>query len=377
LYLEGNDQYRGWFMSSLLCAIGQRNAAPFRMVATPGWTLDEEGRALSKSRGTDVDPVDIAARMGAEVVRLWVASVDFREDVVGSERLMQRIADNYRKIRNTFRYVLSNVQDFDPEHDSVPFAEMQALDQFMLLRTVELARELRAWYEEFAFHKVYHSIMDFCVVDLSAVYFDVLKDRLYTSAATSRKRRSAQTAIWRIAEALVRLTAPIMSFTADEIWQYLPQVSGRAESVHLAVFPTDDDINGGRVDAAESSRISARWETLLSVRSEALKALEEARNAKAIGSSLEAQVTFLAPDSLYPLLERNLGELRALLIVSAVELKHAAAINGAAALQVQVSRAPGEKCERCWNYSPHVGENSAYPTICERCSEALREIEVA
>jgi isoleucyl-tRNA synthetase len=254
---------------------------------------------------------------------------------------------------------------------------MQALDQFMLLRTVELARKLRAWYEEFAFHKVYHSIMDFCVVDLSAVYFDVLKDRLYTSAATSRKRRSAQTAIWRIAEALVRLTAPIMSFTADEIWQYLPQVSGRAEGVHLAVFPTDDDITGGRVDAAESSRISARWETLLSVRSEALKALEEARNAKAIGSSLEAQVTFLAPDSLYPLLERNLGELRALLIVSAVELKHAAAINGAAALQVQVSRAPGEKCERCWNYSPHVGENSAYPTICERCSEALREIEVA
>lgn len=376
LYLEGNDQYRGWFMSSLLCAIGWRNAAPFRMVATPGWTLDEQGRAMSKSRGNDVDPVDIASRLGGEIVRLWVASVDFRDDVVGSERLMQTIADNYRKLRNTFRYVLSNLHDFDPSRDTVPFTEMQPLDRFMLLRTLDLTRKLRGWYQEFAFHKVYHALKDFCAVDLSAVYFDVLKDRLYTFAPNSSARRSAQTAIWRIGEALVRLTAPIMSFTADEIWRFLPQVKGRPESVHMALFPTDSEITGDAVDLSAYSQFVSDWQTLLVVRDEALKGLEEARKAKTIGSALEAQVTLIAPESLYLLLEKSLAEMRALLIVSGVKLERAAANNGAAALQVQVARAPGEKCERCWNYSPHVGENSAYPTICERCSAALREIEV-
>ena len=187
LYLEGGDQHRGWFHSSLLCAVGTRNQAPYRAVATNGWTLDEQGRALSKSRGNDVDPVDIANRMGGEIVRLWVASVDFREDVVGSEQLMQRVAESYRKIRNSlFRYVLSNLYDFDPQKNAVSFDEMDILDQYMLRQTVAMAADVTRWYDEFAFHKIYHRINDFCVVELSAFYFDVLKDRLYTSAPDSR-----------------------------------------------------------------------------------------------------------------------------------------------------------------------------------------------
>ncbi len=218
LYLEGGDQYRGWFQSSLLCAMGTHATPPYKGVVTPGWTLDEKGQAMSKSRGNDVDPVDISNRLGGEVVRLWVASVDFREDVVGSEALMLRVAENYRKIRNTFRYILGNLGDFNPETDAVPFEQMEALDQYMLRQTCAFAADVRNAYEEFAFHKIYHRVNHFCIVDLSAFYFDVLKDRLYISAPKSQARRSAQTAVWRIGEALVRLLAPIMSFTCEEIW---------------------------------------------------------------------------------------------------------------------------------------------------------------
>src|ERR1700683_1246348 len=238
LYLEGGDQYRGWFQSSLLCAMGTHGTPPYKGVVTPGWTLDEKGQAMSKSRGNDVDPVDIADRLGAEVVRLWVASVDFREDVVGSEQLMLRIAENYRKIRNTFRYILGNLGDFDPQADAVHFENMEALDQYMLRQTLAFAADVRSGYDEFEFHRIYHRLNHFCIVDLSAFYFDVLKDRLYISAPKSQGRRSAQTAIWRIGEALVRLLAPIMSFTAEEVWDYLPKSAGRGERVHLTLFPS-------------------------------------------------------------------------------------------------------------------------------------------
>src|SRR3984957_12271801 len=242
LYLEGGDQYRGWFQSSLLCAMGTHATPPYKGVVTPGWTLDEKGQAMSKSRGNDVDPVDIASRLGGEVVRLWVASVDFREDVVGSEALMLRVAENYRKIRNTFRYVLGNLGDFNPDADAVPFESMEALDQYMMRQTCAFAADVRSSYDEFAFHKIYHRLNHFCIVDLSAFYFDVLKDRLYTSAPKSVARRSAQTAIWRIGEALVRLLAPIMSFTSEEVWQYLPKAPHREDSVHLALFPSTREI---------------------------------------------------------------------------------------------------------------------------------------
>src|SRR5208337_3277892 len=315
LYLEGGDQYRGWFQSSLLCAMGTQASPPYRGVVTPGWTLDEKGQAMSKSRGNDVDPVDIANRLGGEIVRLWAASVDFREDVVGSEALMQRIAENYRKIRNTFRYILGNLHEFDPQRDALPFEKLEALDQYMLRQTVAMAADVTRCYEEFAFHKVYQRVLNFCVVELSAFYFDVLKDRLYTYAPNSPARRAAQTAIWRIGEALARLLAPLMSFTCEEVWQYLPKVEHRLASVHLSTFPSAEEILGGPT-AAEDPSQGEEWTALHGVRDEVLKKLEEVRNAKLIGGGLEAQVRLQAADPLFSVLARHQDQLRYLFIVS-------------------------------------------------------------
>ena len=375
LYLEGGDQYRGWFHSSLLCAVGTRGHAPYRSVATNGWTLDPQGRATSKSLGNGIDPVDIANRLGGEIVRLWVASVDFQEDVTVSEGLMQRVAEDYRKIRNTFRYILGNLSDFMPQQHAVEFADMLELDQYMLLRTEEVSKKVQGWYESFEFHRVYHQLHDFCAVDLSSVYFDVLKDRLYTSAPNSLARRSAQTAIWRIGEALIRLLAPVMSFTAEEVWSFLPKDSGRPESVHLAFFPEMAEVTSSSQAQAHGQKLRAEFDSLMAVRNEALKALEAARQGKLIGSALEAAVTIHAPESLYELLERHRQELRFLLIVSQAEVVRATGGNGNAPLRVEVTKAPGRKCDRCWNYSVHVGEDARYPSVCERCSAALKEIE--
>ena len=374
LYLEGGDQYRGWFQSSLLCAMGTRGTPPYKGVVTPGWTLDEKGQAMSKSRGNDVDPVDIASRLGGEIVRLWVASVDFREDVVGSEALMQRVGENYKKIRNTVRYILSNLYDFDPNRDAVPFDAMQDLDRYMLRQTALFAAEVRNWYDEFAFHKIYHRVNHFSIVDLSAFYFDVLKDRLYISAPKSKARRAAQTAIWRIGEALVRLLAPIMSFTCEEIWRFLPVVEGRPESVHFAHFPSATDILGDGVPEQDEKELQD-WQTLRFVRDEVLKALEEARNNQLIGTGLEAQVTVTAADPVHSLLQRHVDHLRYLFIVSAVTLVQGSGNGGSTGVHVDIKRADGLKCERCWNYSTHVGEDKNYPTVCERCSAVLKELE--
>jgi isoleucyl-tRNA synthetase len=375
LYLEGGDQYRGWFQSSLLCAMGTRGTPPYHGVVTPGWTLDEKGQAMSKSRGNDVDPVDISNRLGGEIVRLWVASVDFREDVVGSERLMGRTAENYRTIRNKlFKNALGNLYDFDPQRDTVAFDKLEAIDQYMLRQTVTMAADVIRWYDEFAFHKIYHRINDFCVVELSAFYFDVLKDRLYTFAPDSQARRAAQTAIWHIAEALVRLLAPIMSFTCDEVWQYLPALPDRLPSVHLARFPSASDILGESVPV-EDAKQSEDWRTLLAVRTEVLKALEEARRSKLIGgANLEAQVILAAAEPVFSVLTRFKDQLRYLFIVSAVTLEPAASGNGTGGASVRVSKAEGEKCGRCWNYSTHVGDDPGYPTVCERCSAVLKEL---
>ena len=373
LYLEGGDQYRGWFHSSLLCAVGTRDAAPYRGVATNGWTLDEQGRAMSKSLGNGVEPVEITEKLGGEIVRLWVASVDFRNDVACSDNLMQRVADNYRKVRNSFRYILGNLNDFDPARDSVPMSAMHSLDRHALRQTAAVAAEITAWYDEFAFHKIYQRIMQFCVVDLSAVYFDVLKDRLYTSAPNARGRRSAQTAIWKIGEGLARLLAPIMAFTCDEVWQYLPSVAGKVDSVHLAAFPKIEDFldtSGASQDKAEQDD----WTALLQVREEVLKALEAERTNKTIGGGLEAKVKVAAQDPLYSVLKRHEADLRYLWIVSDASLKKES-VNGGTGLTVQVGKADGLKCERCWNYSTQVGEDTVHPTVCERCSAALKEIK--
>ncbi len=374
MYLEGGDQHRGWFHSSLLCALGARGSRPYQEVLTNGWTLDEQGRAMSKSLGNVVDPVDIANRMGAEIVRLWVASVDFREDVHASENLMQRVAETYRKIRNTFRGMLQNLYDFDPARDAVPFSAMEPLDRYMLLRMSDLAKQVRQWYEQYQFHRVYQQVNHFCVVEVSALYLDVTRDTLYTHAPASRERRSAQTALWRICEALVRLVAPIMSFTADEIWQHLPSMAGRQQSVHLALFPGEQDLVGDST-AEELTRVRQEWQSLMAVRDEVLKAIEVAKQQNVIVDRAEAAVTLVAPQGLYALLQAYRDQLRALFIVSAVELEANPSGNGSGGIRVKIEKAAGEKCERCWNYSVRVGEDAGYPTICERCSAALAEIE--
>ena len=374
-YIEGGDQHRGWFHSSLLCAVGTKGAAPYRGCGTAGWVLDEQGRAQSKSLGNVVDPVDIANKMGAEIVRLWVGSVDFREDVAASDALMQRVSDSYRKIRNTFRYILGNLEGFDPERDSVEFGEMNPLDQFFLLRAAELTSDVRGHYDSFTFQRVYQRLKDFCIVDLSAIYFDILKDRLYTSAPKSAARRSAQTALYRLGDALVRLLAPITTFTSEEVWSFLPEEQGRQASVHMTEFPEPRELTGAVGPGFDAQKLESDWEVLLNVRNEALKVLESARTEKLIGGGLEAQLHISAPESLYPVLDRYRGDLRYVFIVSDVVLEKAPAVNGDAPMKITVAKAPGEKCERCWNYSTHVGEDKEYPTVCERCGAVLREME--
>jgi isoleucyl-tRNA synthetase len=386
LYTEGGDQHRGWFHSSLLTSVAVRGRAPYRMVATSGWTLDEQGRAFSKSLGNGVDPVDIAKRLGGEIIRLWVASVDFREDVAASENLMQRVSDNYRKLRNTLRFLLGNLHDFDPATNKVEFAQMEPLDQYILARTAELDTKIRASYDDFEFHRAYHALNEYVNTDLSALYLDVLKDRLYTFAPNHPARRSAQTALWRIAEALTRLIAPILSFTADEVWQLLPKVEGRETSVHLALFPDIAEIVPGNVKQIEED-----WKQLLDVRDKALLSIEVARQAKYIGKALDAKVKIDAIESSYQLLDKYKSSLEELLNVSKVTLEKVPDDRGIPFnvwANSAVNSTPGywggqtessvySKCERCWRYTEDVGDEEKYPSVCLRCAEALEAIGFA
>jgi isoleucyl-tRNA synthetase len=371
LYTEGGDQHRGWFHSSLLSSVGIRDAAPYRMVATSGWTLDEQGRAFSKSLGNGVDPVDIADRLGAEIVRLWVASVDFREDVAASENLMQRVSENYRKLRNTLRFLLSNLWDFEPAKDAVEWDAMQPLDQYILARTAELDAAVRKAYEEFEFHRAYQALNEFTNSDLSALYLDVVKDRLYTFAPQSRERRSAQTAMWRIVEAMTRLIAPILSFTAEEVWEHLPKVEGRAESVHVALFPAVLEIVPGTV-----KDIEADWEKLLEAREAVMTQLEALRVSKDIGKGLDASIRVLATEGseLGLILSKYELALPEFFNVSQVTVQMVASTPDAAALAVEVSVAGGAKCARCWRVVPDVGEDPRWPEVCARCAGALEAI---
>jgi isoleucyl-tRNA synthetase len=363
VYLEGGDQYRGWFHSSLLVGTGLKGSAPYRACALNGWVLDGEGKAMHKSLGNSIEPEEVIKHHGAEVLRLWSASVDFNEDVRMSETIQTRLTDAYRKLRNTFRYMLGNTSDFHPETDAVPAAELPELDQWILLRAEDLVARCRAWYESFEFHKVYHTVYAFCTVDLSAVYFDVLKDRLYTSAAKSKARRAGQTTIYRLLDALVRLLAPIMSFTAEEVWTHM----GRDGSVHMAYFPEPSDLSGGL--AVDARKRAANWDRLMEVRTDVLKSLESARNDKLIGAPLEARIRISADGDLYPLLSEYAKELPGLFIVSQVDVES----GQPGAIGVSVERAAGTKCERCWKYTADVGSDANYPTICAPCAEAVDE----
>ncbi|MDP9050412.1 MAG: isoleucine--tRNA ligase [Acidobacteriota bacterium] len=415
LYAEGGDQHRGWFMSSLLCSIGMHDRAPFKSVATYGWTLDEKGRALSKSLGNFIDPVAIMDQLGGDIVRLWVASVDFREDVVASLPLLKRLAEEiYRKLRNTFRFLLGSLReidpitgeahDFDPRPmaeggDAVPFEQQQPIDQYILARTAELTGKITKAYADFEFHRVYHLLNEFCNSELSAFYLDVLKDRLYTYPVKFKPgreyqrdlylaRRSAQTAIYKITDALARLTAPILSFTADEVWQSLPHTQG---SIHLVLFPSAEDL----AVSATSARLLENFIVLRRVRDLVLKKLEELRASKLIGKSLEATVTltnFEGIPFIGQLLDAHSRYLPELFGVSEVRLSsHNDAIDPERrrhefesgpvsdeaflwAVRVEIAPIKITKCDRCWRHVPDVGENASYPSVCLRCAEALDAI---
>jgi isoleucyl-tRNA synthetase len=371
LYAEGGDQHRGWFMSSLLCSIGMHNRAPFKSVATYGWTLDEKGRALSKSLGNFIDPVEIMNSLGGDIVRLWVASVDFREDVVASLPLLQRLAKEiYFKLRNTFKFLLSNLYDFDPATNMVDdFAALEPLDQYMLARTAELTIKITKAYADFEFHRVYHLLNEFCNSELSALYLDVLKDRLYTFAPNHPGRRSAQTVIYRITDAIARLTAPILSFTADEVWQSLPPQQGRASSVHLTLFPKPADFV-----ALDPLELTKDWEQLLELRTTVLAKLESLRAQKIIGKSLEAVVTLHVKET-DDRLRRYAASLPELFNVSEVDFLTVTHDDPDYLPNVEVRRSEQPKCDRCWRHVPDVGDDDRYPTVCLRCAEALDAID--
>jgi isoleucyl-tRNA synthetase len=362
VYLEGSDQHRGWFHSSLLIGVGTRGTAPYRQVITHGFTVDAEGKKLSKSLGNYVDTQKLIQGYGAEVLRLWTMMVDYREDQRYSDEIVKRVAEAYRKVRNTCRYLVSNLYDFDPRRDALPEAELLELDRYALARHRQfVARVLRA-YDEYDFQVVYHQLVQYCAVDLSSFYLDVLKDRLYCDGAAEPRRRAAQTLLHRIALDLARLMAPGLPFTADEVWSFIPGV--QQDSVHMAVFPKPEPAD---------EPLLARWQTLLEVRGEVTRALEAARAAKRIASSLESKVTVRAPEALRLLLAGQEaqgpafpGNLANLFIVSKVALAETG--DG---LAVEVERAAGAKCERCWTYSEKVGKLAVHPGVCERCADVL------
>lgn len=371
LYLEGSDQHRGWFHSSLLASIGTRGVPPYRSVLTHGYVVDGDGRKMSKSVGNVVAPQEIIDKHGAEVLRLWVASVDYREDIRISEEILNRLVDAYRRIRNTCRYLLGNISDLTPE-TMVPFEAMDPLDRFALDLASRAHERIQDAYTEYEFHKVFHTLHNLCVTDLSAFYLDILKDRLYSSAADSHARRSAQTALYRILMLMVRDMAPVLSFTAEEVFGYVPAAL-RPDVISVFALPATD---APAFTLDTTSR--AAWEKLLAVRSETTKAIEPLRKSGEVGHSLDTHVTLFADPSLKATLEGLGSDLRAMFIVSRLEVMDLADAPADAwtseelpELKVTVRKAEGEKCERCWIISADLGTDAAHPTLCPRCTAVL------
>jgi len=370
LYLEGSDQHRGWFHSSLLTSVGTRDRAPYLSVLTHGFVVDGEGKKMSKSAGNVIAPDEVISKLGADVLRLWVAAEDYKDDIKISNEILKRLADAYFRIRNTFRFLLGNLYDFNPGRDRVPYHELYEIDRWALHRVQKLISRVREAYERFEFHVVYHSVQNFCAVEMSALYFDILKDRLYTFSSRSQGRRSAQTALYEILKALASLMAPILSFTSEEVWKYIPSDSGKAESIHLTQFPA---LSNEYLDDA----LNDRWERIWEIRAVVTKALEEARKEKAIGLSLDAQVHLYLPEKSYQFLQSYQKDLKSIFIVSSVTLHPAVSGPTSGAkdeneLRAEVLLAEGKKCERCWNYDISVGTHKEHRTICQRCIEAIQ-----
>lgn len=368
LYLEGSDQHRGWFHSSLLTAVGTRGVAPYKAVLTHGFVVDGQGHKMSKSLGNVIAPEEIIRQYGAEVLRLWVSAEDYRDDIRISNDILKRLSEAYRRIRNTCRFLLGNLADFDPAKDSVEYGQMDELDRFALYQLQDLIKKIREAYEDFEFHRVYHALHNYCVVDLSAFYLDILKDRLYTSPAGSPARRSAQSALHIIVTSLLKLMAPILSFTAEEAWWHLPHRS--SETIHTQAFP---DINPLYQDEA----LNERWQKILALRSDVTRTLEGSRQAKTIGHALDAAVKLALPEELKESFSGQEELLRSVFIVSKVEFAPAEELKNPVegvevpGLKIQVEPASAEKCERCWVRAETVGKFEDHPTICARCHEAV------
>jgi isoleucyl-tRNA synthetase len=366
MYLEGSDQHRGWFHSSLLESVGTRDRAPYKTVLTHGFVVDGEGKKMSKSVGNVIDSQEIIDQYGAEILRLWVAAEDYTQDIRISNEILERLVEAYRRIRNTSRFILGNLYDFDCASHMVPYGDMEEIDRWALHRLQEIIRRVREAYDQYQFHVVFYTLYNFCTVDLSSLYLDVLKDRLYTSNAPSKKRQSAQSAMYMILDAMTRLLAPILTFTSEEIWLSLPSHSGKEMSVHLTQFPT---VNQKFMDAG----LAERWKTMIALKGEISKAIENARQRKIIGHTLDARVDISPPEKLKGFLDAHREDMRALLIVSQVNItdKHNIEepfLSGEFEdLIIGVTRAPGEKCNRCWIYSESVGADTSHPSICSRC----------
>ena len=366
LYLEGSDQHRGWFHSALLAGVVTDRRAPYEAVLTHGFVLDGQGKKMSKSAGNVVAPQDVIKQSGAEILRLWVSAQDYRDDVRISPEILNHLIEAYRKIRNTCRFLLSNLYDFDPAGDRVPYEKLPELDRWALMRTEELKARVRKAYDECEFHAIYHALNNFCSVDLSAIYLDILKDRLYTFRADSPLRRGSQTVLYDIIVAMTQLMAPVLSFTAEEIWRSLKLQTGEAigaASVHLTKFPE-------ACPQWQDAALAQRWERLLGYRTSVQAVLEVSRRDKIIGSSLEASVELRANPEEYAFLRAYERDLPAVFIVSQVKLLADGAAT--APLHVAAARSSFAKCERCWNYREAVGAHAAHPTLCERCVEAVQ-----
>ncbi len=372
VYLEGSDQHRGWFQSSMLTAVALTGCPPFKSVITTGWTLDEQRQKESKSKGNVTSPLQIIQRDGADVLRLWVSSVDYSADMIVGETIFDQAADAYRKVRNTFRFLLGNLCDFHEESDAVPLREMSEIDRWAVSETEGLLEEVTEAFENFEFFRAYRRIHSFCTVELSSFYLDILKDRLYTYGARSKERRSSQTAFARIVRALDLMAAPILAFTAEEVWRNIRRKDDPV-SVHLAPWPQLDP-------AVRDKQLEERWDRLLKVRAEVAKVIEGKRERGEMGNSLEAKVSLFTRDKETLNFLRSFGRnLNTAFIVSAVEVidseesgvPEGAAPTGIDGLHIAVSRAPGEKCKRCWKYSTAVGESRRHPEVCEECLEVL------
>ena len=370
LYLEGSDQHRGWFHSSLLTAVGTRNKAPFKTVLTHGFVVDSKGKKMSKSIGNVIAPKKIINRFGAEILRLWVSASDYRDDIRISDNILNQLTDAYKKIRNTCRFMLGNLYDFDPEQDAVPYESMPEIDRFALHNLQELIQKTLNAYELFEFHTIYHALYNFCTLDMSALYLDILKDRLYTSPAGSTERRSAQTVMHNILDTIVKLMAPILAFTSEEIWKYMPAAKEKQKSVHLSSLPSVKD---EWID----NELAKKWSLLISVRNEVTKALEKARTDKLIGHSLDASVEIYANQALHKNLAPYSDDLKAIFIVSAAglmetEKKGAYQSENIEGLSITITRTAANKCVRCWMHDSSVGKDSDHPDLCKRCREVIK-----